>query len=58
MLSFQNYSHAPIFVQSHYLDREAGRGVGDVIHKVYPGARIKVFFNYHMCVLVRVPKIY
>ncbi|XP_071825628.1 mothers against decapentaplegic homolog 4-like isoform X3 [Apostichopus japonicus] len=32
-----------VFVQSYYLDREAGRAPGDAVHKVYPGAFIKVF---------------
>ncbi|XP_071583313.1 mothers against decapentaplegic homolog 4-like isoform X3 [Heliangelus exortis] len=30
-------------VQSYYLDREAGRAPGDAVHKIYPGAYIKVF---------------
>ncbi|KAL6109888.1 smad4 [Pungitius sinensis] len=32
-----------LFVQSLYLDREAGRAPGDGVHKIYPGAYIKVF---------------
>ncbi|XP_041799384.1 mothers against decapentaplegic homolog 4-like [Chelmon rostratus] len=32
-----------VFVQSFYLDREAGRAPGDGVHKIYPGAYIKVF---------------
>lgn len=32
-----------VFVQSYYLDREAGRAPGDAVHKVYPCAYIKVF---------------
>ncbi|XP_041843671.1 mothers against decapentaplegic homolog 4-like isoform X2 [Melanotaenia boesemani] len=32
-----------VFVQSYYLDREAGRTPGDGVHKIYPGAYIKVF---------------
>ncbi|XP_029959265.1 mothers against decapentaplegic homolog 4-like isoform X2 [Salarias fasciatus] len=32
-----------VFVQSLYLDREAGRAPGDGVHKIYPGACIKVF---------------
>ena len=32
-----------VFVQSYYLDREAGRSPGDTtVHKVYPNAHIKV----------------
>jgi len=31
-----------VFVQSYYLDREAGRAPGDAVHKIYPGAYIKV----------------
>jgi len=32
-----------VFVQSYYLDREAGRSPGDAVHKIYPNAYIKVF---------------
>ncbi|OQR74516.1 mothers against decapentaplegic4-like [Tropilaelaps mercedesae] len=32
-----------VFVQSFYLDREAGRQPGDAVHKIYPGACTKVF---------------
>lgn len=32
-----------VFVQSYYLDREAGRSPGDAVHKIYPCACIKVF---------------
>ena len=32
-----------VFVQSYYLDREAGRSPGDAVHKIYPCAYIKVF---------------
>lgn len=32
-----------MFVQSYYLDREAGRAPGDAVHKIYPSAYIKVF---------------
>ncbi|XP_003737493.2 mothers against decapentaplegic homolog 4 [Galendromus occidentalis] len=32
-----------VFVQSYYLDREAGRQPGDAVHKIYPCAYIKVF---------------
>ncbi|KAK7475763.1 hypothetical protein BaRGS_00032984 [Batillaria attramentaria] len=32
-----------VFVQSFYLDREAGRAPGDAVHKIYPTAYIKVF---------------
>lgn len=31
-----------VFVQSYYLDREAGRQPGDAVHKIYPLAYIKV----------------
>lgn len=31
-----------VFVQSYYLDREAGRAPGDAVHKIYPGAYVKV----------------
>lgn len=33
-----------VFVQSYYLDREAGRAPGDAVHKIYPSAYIKVKF--------------
>ncbi|XP_056664880.1 mothers against decapentaplegic homolog 4-like [Monodelphis domestica] len=36
-------SDHPLFVQSYYLDREAGRAPGEAIHKIYPSAHIKVF---------------
>ncbi|KAL3286489.1 hypothetical protein HHI36_000994 [Cryptolaemus montrouzieri] len=32
-----------VFVQSYYLDREAGRQPGDAVHKIFPSAYIKVF---------------
>ena len=32
-----------MFVQSYYLDREAGRAPGDAVHKIYPLAHTKVF---------------
>lgn len=35
-----------VFVQSYYLDREAGRAPGDAVHKIYPSAYIKVRENY------------
>ena len=37
-----------VFVQSYYLDREAGRAPGDAVHKIYPAAYIKVF-DLHQC---------
>uniref|UniRef100_A0A8D2PKL3 Mothers against decapentaplegic homolog n=1 Tax=Zosterops lateralis melanops TaxID=1220523 RepID=A0A8D2PKL3_ZOSLA len=37
-----------VFVQSYYLDREAGRAPGDAVHKIYPSAYIKVG---HLCAL-------
>ncbi|XP_057325792.1 mothers against decapentaplegic homolog 4 isoform X2 [Microplitis mediator] len=36
-------SEHSVFVQSYYLDREAGRAPGDAVHKIYPQAYIKVF---------------
>ncbi|XP_076261897.1 mothers against decapentaplegic homolog 4-like isoform X1 [Rhynchophorus ferrugineus] len=36
-------SNHSVFVQSYYLDREAGRQPGDAVHKIYPDAYIKVF---------------
>lgn len=37
------FSENSVFVQSNYLDREAGRAPGDTVHKIYPSASIKVF---------------
>ena len=31
-----------VFVQSYYLDREAGRAPGDAVHKIHPEAHTKV----------------
>ena len=31
-----------VFIESYYLDREAGRTMYDAVHKLYPGSRIKV----------------
>ena len=36
-------SEHSVFVQSYYLDREAGRAPGDIVHKIYPTVYIKVF---------------
>lgn len=36
-----------VFVQSYYLDREAGRAPGDAVHKIYPSAYIKVKPQIH-----------
>uniref|UniRef100_A0A671N7R0 Mothers against decapentaplegic homolog n=1 Tax=Sinocyclocheilus anshuiensis TaxID=1608454 RepID=A0A671N7R0_9TELE len=41
-----------VFVQSYYLDREAGRAPGDAVHKIYPSAYIKVrtrVFDLRQC---------
>lgn len=38
-----------VFVQSYYLDREAGRAPGDAVHKIYPSAYIKVGMNLLGC---------
>jgi MAD (mothers against decapentaplegic) family protein 4 len=35
-------SDQSVFLQSYYLDREAGRAPGDAVHKIYPQACIKV----------------
>lgn len=32
-----------VFVQSYYLDMQAGRSPGDAVHKIFPSACIKVF---------------
>ncbi|EYB99634.1 hypothetical protein Y032_0121g968 [Ancylostoma ceylanicum] len=42
----QVYTGRAIFVHSHYLDRESGRSTGDVVHKVYPGAKIKTMWLF------------
>uniref|UniRef100_A0A2K5D1Y8 Mothers against decapentaplegic homolog n=1 Tax=Aotus nancymaae TaxID=37293 RepID=A0A2K5D1Y8_AOTNA len=34
-----------VFVQSYYLDREAGRAPGDAVHKIYPSAYIKIHLH-------------
>ncbi|XP_065317196.1 mothers against decapentaplegic homolog 4-like isoform X2 [Gordionus sp. m RMFG-2023] len=36
-------SEHSVFVQSYYLDSEAGRAPGDAVHKIYPDAYIKAF---------------
>lgn len=38
-------SDQAVFLQSFYLDREAGRAPGDAVHKIYPQACIKVRFQ-------------
>lgn len=40
-----------VFVQSYYLDREAGRAPGDAVHKIYPSAYIKVSGNFTQIIL-------
>ena len=41
-----------VFVQSFYLDREAGRAPGDAVHKIYPSAYIKVtFVCFNVCMV-------
>jgi len=37
------HSDHSVFLQSYYLDREAGRAPGDAVHKIYPLAHTKVF---------------
>lgn len=39
-----NSDHS-VFVQSYYLDREAGRAPGDAVHKIYSSAYIKVLIH-------------
>ena len=41
-------SEHSVFVQSYYLDYQAGRSPGDAVHKIYPKAYIKVF-DLHQC---------
>ncbi len=38
-------SDQAVFLQSYYLDREAGRAPGDAVHKIYSQACIKVCEN-------------
>ncbi|XP_019855371.1 PREDICTED: mothers against decapentaplegic homolog 4-like isoform X2 [Amphimedon queenslandica] len=40
-------SEHSVFVQSYYLDYQAGRALGDAVHKIYPKAYIKVFDLRH-----------
>ena len=35
-------SEHSVFVQSYFLDYQAGRAPGDAVHKIYPKAYIKV----------------
>lgn len=47
-------SERPVFVQSAYLDREAGRVAGDAVHKIYSQATLKVSLTlckYHVMLL-------
>lgn len=39
-----------VFVQSYYLDFQAGRAPGDAVHKIYPKAYIKVWQLYYQSV--------
>ncbi|XP_064387786.1 mothers against decapentaplegic homolog 4-like [Halichondria panicea] len=41
-------SEHSVFVQSYFLDHQAGRAPGDAVHKIYPKAYIKVF-DLHQC---------
>lgn len=41
-------SNHSVFVQSFYLDREAGRAPGDAVHKIYPEAYIKVILKLYI----------
>lgn len=41
-------SEHSVFVQSYFLDHQAGRAPGDAVHKIYPKAFIKVF-DLHQC---------
>ena len=42
-------SEHSVFVQSYYLDYQAGRSPGDAVHKIYPKAYIKVPQPPHHC---------
>ena len=41
-------SEQSIFISSYYLDRQAGRSPGDIVHKIYPQSYMKVF-DLRMC---------
>lgn len=43
----QCLSDHAVFVQSFYLDSQAGRSPGDVVHKIYPTANLQVFSLEH-----------
>ena len=43
------HSDHAVFVQSYYLDREAGRAPGDAVHKIYPRAHTKVSYLMDLC---------
>lgn len=45
-------SDMSVFVQSYYLDREAGRAPGDAVHKIYPQASLKVYKLLYMLSIV------
>ncbi|XP_055352504.1 LOW QUALITY PROTEIN: mothers against decapentaplegic homolog 4-like [Paramacrobiotus metropolitanus] len=38
-----------VFVQSYYLDREAGRAPGDAVHKIHPHAPLLKVFDLRQC---------
>lgn len=42
-----------VFVQSYYLDRENGRQPGEAVHKIFPGANIKVSAYYYYLGVLR-----
>lgn len=42
-------SDRPVFINSGYLDRQAGRTAGDAVHKIYSQASLKVLiFNFNV----------
>lgn len=41
------HSDQAVFVQSFFLDNQAGRKPGDVVHKIYPDTTIQVFDLTH-----------
>ena len=45
-----------VFVQSYYLDREAGRAPGDAVHKIYPLAYTKVCKTFIINTFSGLPK--
>ena len=45
-------SEHSVFIQSYFLDYQAGRALGDAVHKVYPKAYIKVIIIIIITVII------